>query len=183
MKKTFLYILIVVIVGGIAYSIFDTATKNKVPGKLTRLPCHKNITAFERAYGDAELQSAKELLLAGNYTIDSDIDKAKYMESTLFKVISIEDTDKYFYNYINKKIKKEQIYNNGIQVEYTIYENDVEDPKKKSNKCKLYRGYVVLKIKNNLNKVVYQVQIDFMDQNGEDVFQTLDCALESFLTY
>jgi hypothetical protein len=183
MKKTLLYTLIIAIVGITAFSIFEQTTKDKVPGKLKRLPCHKNITAFERAYGDSELSQARQQLQSGNYIIKSDIDKATYMKSTLFNFVSVEDTDQYLYNTINNKIDKKRVFDNGVTVEYTIFENDVEDPKKKSDKCKLYRGYVVFKVKNSKKKTLYQVQIDFMDREGKDIPQTLDCAFESFLTY
>lgn len=166
MKKALIYIILIITVGFISYSTLMQLNKSKVPGKLDRLACHKKVTAFERGYDDKEIKSAKEILLSGNYKIKSDIDKAKYMESTLFNFVSIEDTDKYLYDFINTKTKKDRVYNNGLSVEYTIYENDIEDPKKKSDKCKLYRGYVVLKIKNSNFKTLYQVQIDFMDQKG-----------------
>lgn len=183
MKKVLLYLTIVIFTGSVAYSVFIQQNKEKVPGKLNRLACHKNITSFERAYDQSQLNEAKKSLLNGNYTIKSDIDKAIYMESSLFTFINIEDTDKYLYDQIKKRINKERVYNNGVIIEYTIYENDIEDPKKKSDKCKLFRGYIVLKVKNNNKKTLYQVQIDFMDYKGKDIYKTLDCSLESFLTY
>ena len=178
-----LFIIFIAVVGYLSYTTLVKLNTQKVPGKLDRLPCHKNIIAFERSYDNKSSEEAKELLLSGNYQIKSDIDKAQFMKSTLFTFISLKDTDQYLYKLIDEKTKKTRVYQNGITVDYTIFENDIEDPKKKSDKCKFFRGYVVLKIKNSNNKLLYQVQIDFMDHQGKDIYKTLDCALESFLTY
>jgi len=182
-KKSFIYIALIIAVGFIAYNTFMEINKKKVPGKLDRLPCHKNITSFERAYDSDKLNKAKGILLSGNYKLQSDKDKAQFMQSTLFDFISLEKIDKYFYNLIDSKTKNPRSYQDGITIDYTIFENDIEDPKKKSDQCKLYRGYIVLKIKDSNNKVLYQVQIDFMDYEGKDINKTLECTLESFLSY
>jgi len=183
MKKVSIYIIFIAVVGVISYNVLNQMNKQKVPGKLDRLPCHKNITSFERGYDNERIKSAKELLLSGNYKLVSDVDKAQYMTSTLFEFIDLKDTDEYFYKLIDTKTQKQRVYQNGITLMYTIFENDIEDTKKKSDNCKLFRGYIVLKIKDAKNKVLYQVQIDFMDHKGKDIFKTLDCSLESFLTY
>ena len=183
MRRALLYIIFITTVGYLSYNTLMEINTPKVNERLNRLPCHKNIIAFERSYDTKSLNKAKELLLGGNYQIKSDIDKAQFMKSTLFNFISLKNTDQYFYKLIDEKTKKARAYQNGITVDYTIFENDLDDPKKKSPKSKLYRGYVVLKIKNSNNKVLYQVQIDFMDHKGKDIYKTLDCALESFLTY
>ncbi len=184
MKKALLYFVVITVVGFIAYGIFVQLNQSKVPGKLDRLPCHKKITAFERGYvSPGDIKQAQKSLLSGNCQIKSDIDKAKFMNSTLFDFINLSDTDKYLLDFIQSKTNNTISYNQGVIVDYTIYENDRKDPKKKSDTCKLYRGYVVLKIKNSNFKTLYQVQIDFMDHQGKDIFRTLQCALNSFLTY
>ena len=183
MKQYFIYSLVLVVIGTIIFTVLEKNTKQKIPGKLDRLPCHKKITCFERAYDIDKISEAKKLLLNGNYKINSDMDKSQFMKSTLFDFIDLKTTDKYFYNSIDTKSGKTRSYNNGTIVDYTVFENDIKDPKKKSDNCKLYRGYVVLKIKNSNNKLLYQDQIDFMDYEGKDIFKTLDCSLESFLTY
>lgn len=183
MKSTLAYLVGIILVGFIIYSTLIQINKQNVPGKLNRLECHKNITAFERVYDKFHIEEIQKILLSGNLKITSDIDKAKYMESTLFQFISVEDTDKFLNDYLKKKTAKDILYKDGITIDYTIYENDIEDPKKKSDNCKLFRGYIVLKIKNSNNKTLYQVQIDFMDKEGKDIYKTLECGIDSFLTY
>lgn len=183
MKKYFITFIVLVVIGFLGTSIYTQMTKDKVPGKVKRLECHKTTTAFERGYGDQEIQQGQELLLSGNYIISYGIDKSTYMKSSLFNFVDMEKLHKDFSFFLQDKVKREKKEDGILKVEYTVYENDKEDPKKKSDNCKLFRGYVVMKFKNQNNKVVYQIQIDFMDSQGKDIPKTLECAIESFITY
>jgi hypothetical protein len=183
MGKFFSFFLIVLFSSIVAIYIYTQTSKPKIQGAMDRLPCHKNITCFEKGYDEDGIEKAKELIKNGNYRILSSIDKAQYMESTLFSFVSVEDMDTFFYNYIQQQIDKPLEYDNGAIIKYTIFENDIEDPKKKSDNCKLYRGYIVFKVLSPNNKLVYQNQVDFMDHEGKDVSKTLQCSFESFLTF
>ncbi len=183
MKKyisTFIIVFIVVFIG---IEIYTQVTKEKVSSKAKRLPCQAKVTSFERMYDIKELQKTRELLQTGNYIIKSGIDKSKYMESTLFNFVNIDLITSKLQNKLEKLVINKNITDDKITISYKIYENDVDDPKKKSDNCKLFRGYVVLKVLNQNNKNIYQAQIDFMDREGKDISSTLDCAMESFLTY
>ena len=171
------------IVGFVGKSIYDETTKEEIPGKTARLDCHKKVTTFERGYGDEDIQKAQKILESGNYHIKSDIDKSTYMPSTLFDFISLEELDKGFSSFIQKRFPLQNVTDEALKIEYTIYENDRDDPKKKSDNCKFFRGYVVMKFLNQNNKLLYQIQIDFLDNEGRDIADTLQCALESFVTY
>lgn len=183
MKKYIGAFVVFLILGLVGKSIYDETNKEKVPGKTTRLECHKKVTTFERGYGLEDIQKAQESFKLGSYTLKANSDKAVYMKSTLFDFVSLEHLSHSFETYIKEKYQGSNLENQPFTIEYTVYENDVEDPKKKSDNCKLFRGYVVLKFINENNKVVYQIQIDFLDQEGKDIPQTLECGLESFLTY
>lgn len=183
MRKFFSFFLVVLFSSIIAIYIYTQTSNPKTQGAMDRLPCHKDIICFEKGYDEDGIEKAKQLILDGNYRILSSIDKAQYMESTLFSFVSIEDMDRFFYNYIQQQTTKPLQYNNGAIIKYTIFENDIEDPKKKSDSCKFFRGYVVFKVLSPNNKLLYQNQIDFMDEKGKDLPQTLQCAFESFTTF
>lgn len=170
------------ILGAIGSEIYFQMTKDKIPGKAKRIPCHQNITAFEKSYNKTKILEAKELLKSGNFKITSGVDKSTHMQSSLFDFVDMKKLDTQLLEQLNKNISTKKLQDKKVTVAYKVYENDKEDPKKKSDNCKLYRGYVVLKVTLD-NKTLYQVQIDFMDYKGKDVPQTLSCALESFLTY
>jgi hypothetical protein len=82
-------------------------------------------------------------------------------------------------SYVQIKNDKEKNYNYS----YYIYENDKNDPGKKTKKSKLYAGYIVFEVKNKNNKTIYKVQIDFMDKHGADIVGSINCTIESFMTY
>jgi hypothetical protein len=183
MKKYIITFIVLIIVGLLGNSIYNQITQDKLPGKAKRLDCHKKTTVFERGYGIKDIKEAQELLYSGNYKITSGIDKAIHMKSSLFNFVNIEKLDKNFAFFLLQKVKTQKKETGILQVDYIVYENDKEDPNKKSEKSKLFRGYVVMKFKNQNNKVVYQVQIDFMNNEGKDIPKALECAMESFLTY
>ncbi|MEA3354103.1 MAG: hypothetical protein U9Q33_09840 [Campylobacterota bacterium] len=175
----FLFLAFIIING-----IVTEINKEKVPGKAKRIPCMSKTTSFERGYGDKDIANAQEQLRNGNFTLSSDIDKAAFMDSTLFEYIDMKELDRLTNETLNSYVKNKRIDNtNQIQIKYIVYENDKEDPKKKSDSCKLFRGYVVLKVKNINNKIVYQSQIDISDPKGKDIAQTVNCAVKAFITY
>ncbi len=183
MKRYIIAFFIFVIIGFVGNSIYTQMTKDTTPGKAKRLECHQQTTVFERGYGIKEIVEAQKLLHSGNYKISFSIDKSIYMKSSLFDFVDMEKLNKEFSFFLFQKIESQKQAKEILKVEYIVYENDKEDPKKKSDKSKLFRGYVVMKFINQNNKVVYQVQIDFKDEQGKDIPKTLECAVESFLTY
>ena len=62
-----------------------------------------------------------------------------------------------------------------------IYENDKEDKGKKNNDAKSYAGYLVFEFKYN-NTLVYKIQSDYMNLNGNDIEDRMNCAIKSFVS-
>lgn len=183
MKKYLTYISLIIVTAAIINGIYKQTTKEAVPGKAKRIPCMAKTTSFERGYDKEGIKKAQDILRSGNYILSSGTDRSKYMDSTLFDHVDMKKLDDYLNKEIEKNISKKDITKAPVKIEYKVYENDKEDPKKKSDKCKLFRGYVVMKFLNSKNKALYQVQIDFMDGEGKDIPQKLRCGLEAFLTY
>jgi len=182
MKKYLVISGLVFISYFLGMEIYNEATKDKTPGKSKRLECQKNVTTFEKAYNLNDIKTAQEKIKNGNYSFSSTIEKAKYAQSKLFNYISQKQTDKIFENELKTYIVKENNQDAKIQLKYNIYENDIKDPGKKTEKSKLYAGYVWLEIKNERNLVIYKVQIDFMDKEGKDIDKSIKCCIKSFMT-
>ena len=68
---------------------------------------------------------------------------------------------------------------NKLSINYYIYENDKEDKGKKNNDAKAYAGYLVFEFKYN-NRLVYKIQSDYMNLNGNDIEDRMSCAIKSF---
>lgn len=167
----------------IVNSVYHQLNKSEVPGKAKRTPCMAKVVSFEKAYDEKEIKLFKEFIKQGDVKVISSIDKAVYMSSTLFDSIDMEYLDNHLTDIIKSYGAQTLNKNSKNTIEYIVFENDKEDPKKKSDSCKLYRGYVVMKFKNGNNRLIYQNQIDFMDNEGKDIPQTIKCAVEAFLTY
>jgi len=149
--------------------------------KSTRLPCHTQVVLFEKVYDPSVLESVQHALEEQNYTIESTIKKAHYMKSQLFEYVDIKKVDQD----VKDAIASYQTANIGnsepVTIKYLIYENDKKDPGKKTQKSKLYAGYMKFDVVYK-KKRVYAVQIDFMDMEGKDIPQRVNCAIRSIMT-
>ena len=174
--KKFIYIIIsIVFFVAIGNSIYDQM--NKKSAKSVRLECHKNSTVFEKVLKPKLVTQLQDGIKNGAISLEIEIEKAKYMDSKLFEYVDPQVVKKDFINLI-KNVKNNE---KNVQVNILIYENDKNDPGKKTAKSKLYAGYLVFTYKVQ-NKLVYKQQIDFLDHEGKDIPKVLDCGLISVLT-
>jgi len=185
MKNKLIVFIIVFAITILVIQTADIPSLSGVPesGKAKRIPCQTHATSFERGFGDADIKVAQELLESGNINLTSRVEKAVYAKSKLFEYVKLEDTDKIVLDELNSYVKTKKASDIKLNLSYYIYENDVKDPGKKTKKSKLYAGYVVFQVKNENNKTIYKVQIDFMDRQGADIAQSIKCCLKSFATF
>ena len=183
MNKIFSLILIAIILF-FGYGIYSNMSKAEIK-KEKRVACQKKTTTFENISNKKLIPKAIELLKSNNYEVISKIELSKYMESKILNYISIEEADKFLENSI-KKIQENQKINTKssdekLIIDYYIYENDKEDKGKKSDKAKLYAGYLVFEFKIG-NKLIYKIQSDYMKMDTSDIEERIDCIIKSFIT-
>lgn len=184
MKNYLIVFVSVFVLYMIGNSIYVEMTKDKTPGKAKRLECQQRVTSFERAFDNEQIKEAQKEIQNGAVDFSSSIEKATYADSALFDHISLAETDIIFKNVLTSYVEDNVIVEDKkYKVSYYIYENDVKDPGKKTKKSKAYAGYVVLEVKNSNNKTIYKVQIDFMDFEGADIQESIECTVKSFMTY
>ena len=183
MKNNIGVFVIVFILALLGNSVYTEMSKDKTPGKAKRLQCQKMVTTFENGYILKEIKEAQKQLLYGNIPFTSSVEKSHYAKSKLFNYISLKSTDKIFKKELLKYKKSDKNKSSSYTLNYYIYENDVKDPGKKTKKSKLYAGYVVTQLKNTRNMIIYQNQIDFMDRQGADIKQTIQCGIKSLVTF
>jgi len=182
--KQYIIVFIVVFIGYlVGNSIYEEINKDKTPGKAKRLACQKEVTSFERSFSDKEIVEVQNFIKNGNIEFSSSVEKAVYDDSRLFDYVSLKNTDQIFLNTLQQYVTDEKIEKDRFRVSYTIYENDKKDPGKKTKKSKEYAGYVVLEARNSTNKVIYKVQIDFMDHKGLDLQKSIECSVKSLMTF
>lgn len=147
----------------------------------TRLPCHSDVVVFEKVYDPTSIERVQHALKAQNYSIDSSIQKAHYMKSQLFEYVDIKKVDQRVKDAISA-YKSSHIENSEmVTIKYHIYENDKSDPGKKTQKSKQYAGYLKFELYHKMKRV-YAIQIDFMDMQGRDITQRVNCAIRSMMT-
>jgi len=161
--------------------VYKQLGQNK-SAKSDRLACHKakKVVVFERVYKKDKLGALKQALKAGNVRIDPRAQKSEYMESQLFTHINKEK----IVSMVQKRLQQESTANDSDKnavIDLLIYENDKKDPKKKTEKAKLYAGYLGFDFKLD-NTLVYKIQIDFLDMQGRDIQQRIDCAVQSVMS-
>lgn len=176
MFKYFYGVLLVLFVYVAGTSIYESMTK--VDPKSSRLACQKEVTTFETFRKPEMIAEAIKTLKNGNYKLESEIRFSKYMKSQLGNYLSVEDVDKMIEEVIAVDKKSSD---NGLVIDYFVYENDKEDPGKKTKKSKLYAGYVYLNFKMGKTSV-YDVQIDYKDLQAKDLKKRIECAIKSFLS-
>ena len=179
MNKLFSLILVLLVLF-LGYGVFTNVSKTNAK-KEKRIPCQKETITFENIANKKSIKEAIKLLESNNYIILSRIELSKYMESKILNYISKDKADEMLKNSINKIIKKVSPSDNKLLIDYYIYENDKEDKGKKSDKAKLYAGYLVFEFKLD-NKLIYKIQSDYMKMDTSDISSRMDCIIKSFIT-
>jgi len=162
------------------YGIYDNLNKIQTK-KEKRIPCQKETITFENISNKTLIPEAISLLQSNNYEIISRIELSKYMKSKILNFISKEKADNFLNKSIKKHIKREKTSQKKLLINYYIYENDKEDKGKKSNKAKLYAGYLVFEFKLD-NRLIYKIQSDYMKMDTSDIPERMDCIIKSFIT-
>lgn len=151
--------------------------------KLKALPCQKEVVVFDRVYEKKLLAPIIEQIYMGNFQTYITAQKAIYTKSDLFEYVQIDAVKNLIDNELNRYLDKAlHVEKKPLHVNVLLYENDKNDPGKKNEEAKVYRGYLVFSFILE-NVLVYKVQIDFMDYEGKDIQKRVSCAIETLLSY
>ena len=123
----------------------------------------------------------QDAIKSGNVEIKSKFKLSEYMPSKLADHISLSQVDEMIQKQIELHKMTSKSNDNMLLIDYFIYENDKEDPGKKTEKSKLYAGYLVFHFLLEGEKV-YRIQIDFIDLQGKDIEEKVQCAINSVLS-
>lgn len=172
--------IVIILFSVIFYVVFKEATKS---AKTKRVECQIQTTTFEKIFVEEPITEAINSFKSNNYEIISDIEYSKYMKSNLINILTKEQSDEKLKTVINKYLSLDNKQNNDkkVLIKYYIYENDKEDSGKKNDEAKKYAGYLVFEFKYD-NKLVYKIQTDYMNLDGNDIDERMDCAINSFIS-
>jgi len=178
MNKILPYILILLILF-VTFAVFEEI--NKFDPKQKRLACQEKTVTFEKINFEHPIWETNNLIETNNIIIKSRIEYSKYMKSHLINILDIKEADKTLNNVLKKYIKSDIANEKKLLIDYYIYENDKEDKGKKGPKSKLYAGYILFEFKLD-NNLVYKIQTDYMNIDGKDIQERMDCAIKSFIS-
>jgi mRNA-degrading endonuclease YafQ of YafQ-DinJ toxin-antitoxin module len=172
--------ILLVIISFVAYAVYTQANKSI---KTKRIECQSKTTTFEKISIEEPIKEAVNSLKANNYTLTSAIEYSKFMKSNLVNLLTKEQADEKLENVIKNYLEDSSTQaipnENKLSINYYIYENDKEDKGKKNNDAKSYAGYLVFEFKYD-NILVYKIQSDYMNLNGTDIEDRMNCAIKSF---
>lgn len=179
--KYFWYAVIAIIGIILADGIIDKMSFSKESANSKRLQCQMKSTTFERVIRPELMNQLQKSIENNSAKVSIDIEKAKYMESRLFYYVKPEVVLEQIKEKIKTYNKNKINLKDNVTIDVLIYENDKDDPGKKSEKAKVYAGYLVFSCKVD-KKLVYKIQIDFMDHEGLDIQNKISCAIDSIMT-
>jgi hypothetical protein len=179
MKRTIQIILIIVFLI-VTFKVFNEIS-NFDPN-MKRLACQNKTVTFEKIFFDNPIWEANDLIETNNVIITSNIEYSKYMDSHLKNIMTIEQADRLLLNVLKdyRSTETKEV-DKKLVIDYYIYENDKKDTGKKGKKSKLYAGYIMFEFKLD-DQLLYKIQTDYMDIDGKDIKERMDCAIRSFLT-
>jgi len=171
--------ILILLILFITFVVFEEV--NKFDPKQKRLSCQEKTITFEKIDFEHPIWETNNLIETNNFVIKSNIEYSKLMPSHLINILTIKQANETLDNVIKKYITSNIPNNKKLIIDYYIYENDKEDKGKKGLKSKLYAGYLLFEFKLN-NKLVYKIQTDYMNIDGKDIEERMDCVIKSFLS-
>lgn len=165
----------------IGSSIYEEATKKGA--KAARLTCQKGSVVFERIVDQELLEKLQNRVKSGaDVSFELHAQKSKYMPTKFFDIYDIEMLKEATLQAMKPyETQAQKDGNKSIVIDILVYENDKEDPGKKSAEAKVYAGYLVYSFIIE-QKTVYKIQIDFMESDGSDINTKVACAVESLMS-
>jgi len=152
----------------------------KKSSKSVRLECHKKSTVFEHVYDQALIKEVQRALQKGEFELLSHAKKAQYMKSKLFEYVEMKEVDAMLVNALAAYKDPQAQSTTPVTIDYFVYENDKDDPGKKTKESKRYAGYLHFKVLVGKERI-YVIQIDFMDLQGKDIPEKVECAVQSLM--
>jgi len=164
------YILsaLVILVAGISLYLISQPKPSSFP------PCTAGVVTFDKITGD--LNKLITIIENGEFNIETSIIHAKFMDT---KVERFVDKDKLLHLNIGVFGKGSSI-ESGNKIKCELFENDREDPGKKSQSCKLFAGYLLYTFYVD-GEQVYKIQMDVAKNDFSDIKDRMECIKESLL--
>lgn len=141
------------------------------------LPCQKLTYTSQKIFNESLLQEAYALYNQGQFVLNGGVIPSEHAPSKIKELIDIPKSDKLFLDTINKNVPKDM--QRYVTIKYEVIENDKEDPRKKSEECRLVDGSLMTSFRVN-GKEAYRMYTDFEKATLQDISQRVQCTIKAF---
>lgn len=171
--------IIIIVVVIVLYSKYIVKDKieEKTSKEIVKLECENEEYTFSKVFNQKLLDKSINALDKGYYKLEGSFLKAEFMPSSIEKVVSLEEMDKYFIDSIGVQPKNE--IEKYLKIKYELIENDKKNPSKKNEECKLNSGSVMTSFRIN-SKEIFRVYTDFQFMFKNAIKQRVDCSIKVF---
>lgn len=158
------------------YMKYVVEPKNEALGN-PNLPCQQSIYTTQKIFDKELLTQASQFYENGQYEIRGGMILSEHMPSQIKDILTQDESDKLFLDIIKIVMKKDaQRY---VTIQYEIIENDKQDPRKKSEECKLIDGSLMTSFRVN-GKEAYRMYTDFEKATLPSIKERMECTIEAF---
>jgi len=179
--KNYLYGFVsVAILAFVAILIYETISP-KNSAKSKRIECQKQSTTFERVYAPEAIDETIKALKSGNIQTKYKMLFSVHTPTQMGQYFTIEEVNEDLLEILSRYEDTTIQSQKPLVIDYHLYENDINDPGKKSKEAKKYAGYIRMNFYLGSTRV-YSNQIDFLDFEGKDIKDRLQCAIDSLIT-
>lgn len=171
--------IIIIVVVLVLYSkyILKDEIEEKIPKEIVKLECENDEYTLSKVFNKKLLDKSINALDKGYYKLEGSFLKAEFMPSSIEKVVSIEEMDRYFIDSIGVKPKNK--IEKYLKIKYELIENDKKNPSKKNEDYKLNSGSVMTSFRIN-SKEIFRIYTDFQFMFKNAIKQRVDCSIKVF---
>ncbi|KIM03791.1 MAG: hypothetical protein KN64_11230 [Sulfurovum sp. AS07-7] len=110
--------------------------------RAKRIECQAKSITFERIYSPSHIKEAINALKSGNVKTKYKMVPSVYATSQMEKYFTIEDVNNDLLKILANHKKQNKAKEQPLLIDYYVYENDVDNPGKKTEDAKKYAGYI-----------------------------------------
>lgn len=169
-------IIVVVLVLYSKYILKDEIEENFLK-EIVKLECENDEYTLSKVFNQKLLDKSINALDKGYYKLEGSFLKPEFIPSSIEKVVSIEEMDRYYIDSIGVKPKKE--IEKYLKIKYEIIENDKKNPSKKDKERKLNSGSVMTSFRIN-SKEIFRIYTDFQFMFKNAIKKRVDCSIKVF---
>ena len=167
--------IIMISVVMILYSKFGPTKKEK-PRINSNLQCQQITRTFDRISSPTLLKNVDYYLKNGFYVLNGAFIKPRFGKFYLKDKITINEANSYFREFLIFPPIKEPV--KYLTIKYEIIENDINNPRKKTQEERSYAGDLLTYVRLN-GKELFMMKTRFLEYDKEEIKNKIECTIKA----